>query len=237
MKALIMNSGIGKRMGEMTKHTNKCMAFITSDATIIDLQLQKLQRAGIREVVITTGPFADNLMNYVTERYPELQFTFVYNPEYANTNYIYSIALAEKELRDDLILMHGDLVFQYDVLEDMLHLNGSGMVVDTTLPLPEKDFKAVVEGDRITKVGIEFFDHAYAAQPLYKLDRKDWEIWLNRILLFCKKGTTNVYAENAFNEVSDQARIQYFDVHGRVCTEVDNLEDLKKVQQYKEQVQ
>ena len=230
MKALILNSGIGKRMGELTKTTNKCMAQIAEGQSILDLQLQKIEKAGIKEVVITTGPFADKLAEYVTSNYPNLTFTFVHNPIYDQTNYIYSIALAKEELHDDIILMHGDLVFQYDVFQEMLQYEGNAMVVDSTLPLPEKDFKAVVLDGKIRKVGIEFFDHAYAAQPLYKWNQKDWEIWLNKIVAFCEAGTTNCYAENAMNEVSDEFKLDYYDVKGRVCTEVDNLTDLANVQ-------
>ena len=110
------------------------------------------------------------------------------------------------------------------------------MVIDTTLALPEKDFKAVVEHDRITKVGIEFFEHAYAAQPLYKLDKEDWMKWLANIGVFCENQNCNVYAENAMNEISSQISLAPFDVHGRICTEVDNLEDLERVRKMMEPI-
>ena len=39
--------------------------------------------------------------------------------------------------------------------------------------VPEKDFKAVIKGNRIEKVGIEFFENAVAAQPLYKILKEE----------------------------------------------------------------
>lgn len=231
MKALILNSGIGKRMGELTKTKNKCMAEISEGITILDWQIRMLERVGISEVVITTGPFAEHLKEYVTGEYPQIHFEFRHNPLYDQTNYIYSIALAEDLLHDDIILMHGDLVYEESVLKDILDSDTSAMVVDQTLPLPEKDFKAVVKDGKIVKVGIEFFEDAYAAQPLYKLKKEDWQIWLDNILTFCENGTRSVYAENAMNEISGQIEIRPFDVNGRICTEVDNLEDLARVQE------
>lgn len=228
MKALILNSGIGKRMGELTRTKNKCMAEIGKDTTILDWQLKMLMKANVCQVVITTGPFADHLMQYATDRYPGIDFTFCHNPEYDKTNYIYSIALAANALNDDILLMHGDLIFEESVLLDILNSPDSAMVIDKTLALPEKDFKAVVPADKITKVGIEFFDNAYAAQPLYKLLKKDWDLWLENILNFCNKGNRNVYAENALNEISEQVEIYPLDVRGRLCMEVDNLEDLAR---------
>lgn len=229
MKALILNSGIGKRMGELTKTKNKCMAQIGKDTTIIDWQLQMLSKTGIRDVVITTGPFVEQLTEYVVSRYPEIHFTFRNNPLYDQTNYIYSIALAADALEGDILLMHGDLVFEESVLRDILEAKTSVMVIDKTLPLPEKDFKAVVPDSKIEKVGIEFFEQAYAAQPLYKLLKHDWSLWLANIERFCRDGIRDVYAEHALNEISEQLELYPFDVCGRICTEVDNLEDLQRV--------
>ena len=228
MRALILNSGIGKRMGELTKTKNKCMAEIGENTTIIDWQLQMLLKAGVSDVVITTGPFAEHLQEYVTGKYPQIAFTFCYNAEYDRTNYIYSIALAADVLDDDILLMHGDLVFEESVITDVLNAQTSVMVIDKSLPLPEKDFKAVVQDNTITKVGIEFFEQAYAAQPLYKLLKKDWSLWLANILKFCREDKRSVYAENALNEISGQLDVLPLDVDGRICMGVDNLEDLER---------
>lgn len=231
MRALILNSGIGKRMGELTKTKNKCMAQIGADTAIIDWQIKMLETAGISDVVMTTGPFAEDLTKYVTKRHKDVRFTFCRNPEYDRTNYIYSIALAADELSDDILLMHGDLVFEESVIRGILDAETSAMAVDRTLPLPEKDFKAVVSKGKIQKVGIEFFEQAYAAQPLYKLLKKDWSVWLDEILKFCGEGNRSVYAENALNGVSDRLEIRPYDVAGGVCMEVDNLDDLEKARE------
>ena len=100
------------------------------------------------------------------------------------------------------------------------------MTVSSTLPLPEKDFKAVINDGRISAVGIEFFENALAAQPLYKLKKEDWEEWLKNIERFCKSKNTSVYAENAFNEVSDRCKIVPLDVRNALCSEIDTQEDL-----------
>ncbi len=68
-----------------------------------------------------------------------------------------------------------------------------------------------------------------AAQPLYKLKKKDWKIWLDRIETFCEREETSCYAENAFNEVSDQCLIRPLDVEDSLCAEIDNPDDLKHV--------
>ena len=55
MKALILNSGTGSRMGILTSEHPKCMTEVSLTETIVSRQLRMLSEAGIREVVMTTG--------------------------------------------------------------------------------------------------------------------------------------------------------------------------------------
>ena len=219
-------------MGMITNEHPKCMTEISPNNTILSRQLRMLVSFGIEEVVITTGYYDKVLVEYCNALHLPLKYTFVKNPLYDKTNYIYSIYCAKEQLKDDdILLMHGDLVFESLVMEAVINDENSCMAVSSTLPLPEKDFKAVIQDGRIEKVGVEFFDHAVAAQPLYKIKKEDWLVWLTRIEAFCEDGNRNVYAENAFNEVSGQCKIVPCDIHDLLCSEIDTPEDLKVVNQ------
>ena len=230
MKALILNSGLGHRMGVITKEHPKCMTEISHRNTILSRQLRQLASYGIEEVVMTTGYYDKVLVDYCNVLHLPLKFTFVNNPLYAETNYIYSIYCAKELLKDDdIILMHGDLVFENLVLDAVIDTPHSCMAVSSTLSLPEKDFKAVVRDGRIEKVGIEFFDNALAAQPLYKILKEDWQVWLANIEKYCESDNRKCYAENAFNEVSGLCKIYPCDVMDMLCAEIDTPEDLEVV--------
>ena len=230
MKALILNSGLGHRMGVLTSEHPKCMTEISSTDTILSRQLRLISQAGIKEVVMTTGYFDSILVNYCHSLHLPLHFTFINNARYRETNYIYSIYCAREALKDDdILLMHGDLVFEASVLDDSLHFEHSCMKVSSTLPLPDKDFKAVVRDGRVYAVGIEFFDSAMEAQALYKLNKADWNLWLDKIADFCEHDNRKCYAEKAFNEISEECPIYAFDVKERLCSEIDTPEDLAVV--------
>lgn len=229
MKVLILNSGIGSRMGSLTLEHPKCMTEISGTDTILSRQLRLIAATGIKDVIITTGYFDDVLVKYCDSLNLPLNLIFVKNPLYAETNYIYSIYCAKQYLDDDILLMHGDLVFEASVLDDILAFKHSCMKVSSTILLPQKDFKAVIHEGRVEKVGIEFFDDAIEAQALYKINYADWRIWLDKICEFCKLGNRKFYAENAFNQVSDTCAIYAFDVKDRLCTEIDTPEDLAMV--------
>jgi len=231
MKALILNSGIGSRMGVLTSEHPKCMTEIDDRETIVSRQLKLLVKFGITEVVMTTGYFDRVLTDYCHGLGLPVQYQFVNNPIYNRTNYIYSIFLAKEYLNDDIVLLHGDLVFEESVLFDALSFPKSCMTVSSTIPLPSKDFKAVIFEDRIVKVGVEFFENALAAQPFYKLCQQDWNVWLDRIIGFCEAGKVSCYAENALNEVTDRCYIYPLDIQNRLCNEIDTPEDLKDITQ------
>lgn len=216
-------------MGTLTSEHPKCMTEIIGTDTIISRQLKMLKVAGIKDIVITTGYYDSVLMKYVDTLDLNLSITYINNPLYRETNYIYSIYCAKEYLDDDILLLHGDLVFEESVLQELLSCKQSCMKVSSTTPLPEKDFKAVVKNGYVEKVGIEFFDSAMEAQAMYKMNRNDWMIWLERICVYCENNNRKCYAEVALNDVCDKCNIIALDVKDRLCTEIDNIEDLEKV--------
>ena len=207
------------------------MTQVTDKDTILSRQLRQLVGAGITEIVITTGPFDKILIEYCESLNLPVQFTFINNPDYAKTNYIYSLYLARNHLKSDILLLHGDMVFEDIVLRNLLQCPNSCMVVSSSLELPEKDFKAVILNDHITGIGVNFFENAVAAQPIYKLNKKDWIIWLKKICEYCENGNTDCYAEDALNEVSDRCIIYPFDVKNHLCNEIDTIDDLVMVRE------
>ena len=229
MKALILNSGRGARMGVLTSEHPKCMTELNPHETILSRQLKLLADAGVEDVIITTGYFDSVLVNYCNSLELPLHITFVKNPIYDKTNYIYSIYCAKDYLDDEIILMHGDLVFENEVFDKVISSESSCMVVSSTLPLPEKDFKAQVKDGKVQKVGVDIFNEAMEAQALYKLNRKDWKLWLDKIVEFCESDKRSVYAENALNELKGTANITALDVENSLCAEIDNPEDLAVV--------
>lgn len=73
------------------------------------------------------------------------------------------------------------------------------------------------------------FEQAIAAQPVYKLRRHDWHLWLDKIASLCEAGDTKIYAEDALNLVTDKCLIRALDIKGLLCSEVDTPEDLAVV--------
>ena len=238
MKALIFNSGIGKRMGELTAHCPKSMVHLYNDETIFERQIRLLQEAGITEVVITTGPYPE-MLKYICSKpcYRNMHFEFPHNEIYDASNYIYSMYKARDLLDDDILMMHGDLVFDRSLIPSLLkNREPDTCLINKYKSLPEKDFKGRIVDNELREVGINIFDNnCYAFQPLYKLSKKVMKAWINNVIKFVESNNINVYAENAFNEVSKGLGIRPVSYANHFIDEVDNKDDLARVNKEIEQ--
>lgn len=230
MKAIIFNSGLGKRMGELTKNNPKSMVKLYNGETIFDRQIRILSECGIKEFIITTGPFKEQLEE-ASKKFTNCNFNFVHNPLYQETNYIYSMYLAKDYLDDDVLLLHGDLVFNKKLVQKILSDNNPSVgLINEEKELPEKDFKARVNGGLLKEVSINIFDSdCYAFQPLYKLAKNDLKKWNLQIEKYVKENNVNVYAENALNDILDEINITTLSYKNYYIDEIDNEEDYIRV--------
>ena len=227
MIALLLNSGLGSRMGDETREHPKCMTSITEKETIISWQVKLLERVGITEAVVTTGHLSDMLQDYLRSLDTPIRFHFVHNPRYRETNYLYSMYLARELLAgQDVLSLHGDLVMHPAVMEKLAASPVSAVTVDTTLPLPEKDFKGRIRDGRLMEVGVNVFGpDCLELQPAYRFLARDFTRWMQEIERFVEAGNDRVYAENAFNAAWEDIPVYPLDVQGLLCAEIDNQED------------
>ena len=232
MKALIFNSGLGKRMGDLTKNCPKSMVKLLNGETIFHRQLRLLKECGITDIVVTTGPFKEQIMEVTRNKeFNNMKFTFVENPIYDQTNYIYSMYLAREYLDDDFITLHGDLVFNRRLLEKVLASDLESLVtINRKKALPEKDFKGRIIDGKLQEVSISIFDdNCFALQPMYKLSKDVLQQWLAKVSEFIENGINTVYAENAFNEILPSLSVYEFSYENDFIDEIDNPIDLERV--------
>lgn len=230
MKAIIFNSGLGSRMVGLTEKNPKCMVKLYNGETIFERQIRILSECGIKDFIVTTGPFKEQLYE-VADKFKDLNFKFVANDDYKNTNYIVSMNNANEYLDDDVLLLHGDLVFNKNLVVKLLNnKNKSVCLYNEEKKLPEKDFKGRFRDNKLLEVSVNIFDNdCYAFQPLYKLEKKDLQLWKDKVSEFVENGNVKVYAENALNEITDRVNIIGMSYKDDYIDEIDNEEDYKRV--------
>ena len=231
MKALILASGLGVRLNPLTEIRPKCLVKVL-DKTILDYQLNALYENNIKDVVITTGHLEDKIVSFTTKYKNKFNFTLVHNAIYDKTNYIYSIYKAKEELNDDIILIHGDLVFDNQVLTELLKSQHENSVIIEKNNQPQNDFKAACENNKITEISVNLFKkNCHFLAPLYKFSKNGFSKWMDKIEEYVNQNQVTCYAENALNELlGKEIDLHAVYIKNWLCMEIDNVDDLKAVQ-------
>ncbi len=225
-------------MGELTSNRPKCLVEIGAGETILGRQLKILSGLGLEDILITTGPFEDQIRDYAASRPEKVQVSLVNNPAYEVTNYIYSLVLAGEQMGgfipEEIILLHGDLVFDAVVVEKLLaDGNKNAVLTNPHVTLPEKDFKAELENGLVKKIGVDVFGaNCVFLIPFYRLSGEAFRAWLAEMERFRERGDLKVYAENALNNLLPELNLHPVELKGEFCMEIDDRDDLEKAKNY-----
>jgi histidinol-phosphate/aromatic aminotransferase/cobyric acid decarboxylase-like protein/CTP:molybdopterin cytidylyltransferase MocA len=113
MQAVILAAGRGRRMEPLSARCHKALLEIAG-TTILGRALDSLLAAGVAPVTVVTGHREDDIVSFVTSRYPGAPVRFVTNHRYASTNNIVSLALALESISydADVIVVECDLLFE-----------------------------------------------------------------------------------------------------------------------------
>jgi len=110
VRAIILAAGQGTRLMPYTKDRPKCLVELAGKS-LLDHQLDRLHRQGIREVAVVTGYHAESLKGRNCKTF--------YNAEFASTNMVASLMKAQSWLTrgEDILILYGDVLFEQRVLD------------------------------------------------------------------------------------------------------------------------
>ncbi|MAF51268.1 MAG: class I and II aminotransferase [Nanoarchaeota archaeon] len=129
MQAVILAAGMGKRLLPITEDIPKCMVEVAGVPMVIR-NLDQLSKLGtVTEVIIVVGYKKDKVKDLIGEQHNNLKITYVDNDDYNTTNNIYSLWLARDNIKENFILMEGDIVFEYKVLEELMNQTEENIIL------------------------------------------------------------------------------------------------------------
>jgi choline kinase len=147
VKAVILAAGQGIRLRPLTSHLPKCLVQINGKS-ILQYQLEALDSVGIRNCVVVVGFMAQQVQEYFGSKFANIDLTYVLNECFKETNNLYSLWLAKQHLRNNTILIEGDILFDRLLLEDIGRSQHPNVAVvdkfrshmDGTVVLPKEGF-------------------------------------------------------------------------------------------------
>ena len=116
MKAFILAAGVSRRLYPETYNTPKCLLDV-GGKPIINYQLEAIQNIGIDSVTMIIGYHREMLVEHVTKNFPGINFDFIINNHYFETNTAYSVYLGRENLISDVqLLMNADVIYPPELI-------------------------------------------------------------------------------------------------------------------------
>ena len=240
MQAVILAAGNGTRLRPLTDHLPKCLVEVGGQP-ILQYQLEALCEAGVRECIIVVGHRAAQVRSAFGTRFRGLSITYVENKVFETTNNIYSLWLARREITGDLLLLEGDVIFEPDLLTDLLDLpHENTAVVDRYRP-PMNGTVILAHGDWASAMVLKAdqrpgFDYGRALKTvnIYRFsDRAVQGELMPAIGGYVRQGLTGHYYEVAIARAIAEGAIQLHVLRTgpRAWAEVDTVDDLVEAEQ------
>jgi L-glutamine-phosphate cytidylyltransferase len=151
-EAIILAAGIGSRLRQVHRGVPKCLVPVAG-RPILEWQLRSLVEVGADRVVIVTGYEAERVRRQARSLNLPLELAFVENPEYRSTNVLSSWALGSEFLSDTHFYMHGDTVFEPELLRRLAVERTDGIVLTVDRrPCGDEEMKVATSAGRIKAI-------------------------------------------------------------------------------------
>ena len=130
MKAIILLAGKGKRISDSIKEPHKSLIPISGHAALWYL-INNILNAGIVNIIAVTGFHGDAVKEYLCKAFPDVSIQFAVNKRYETTNNLASVLCAKPFIEeDDFIVINGDMIFDYHILERIKEKQESSVAID-----------------------------------------------------------------------------------------------------------
>jgi len=147
MKAIIIASGRGTRLLPLTENKAQCLLEVGNE-TILEHQIKILESCGIKDIYVITGHCAEQ----VEEKYKG-RAEFIFNPFYKHTGIAMSLWFARNRVKDDFVSLYSDILFDKNILKDLLTTKGDICIAVDRKKSKEEDEKVVIKDGLVRNIG------------------------------------------------------------------------------------
>ena len=102
---------MGTRLMPITAKIPKCLVPLRGK-TILEWQIEVAQSIGIEDIIVITG--------FRSEAIQIPGITKVHNPQYKNSNMVYSLFCAEPLMKPEFVISYGDIVYSPEILSRLI---------------------------------------------------------------------------------------------------------------------
>jgi len=165
MRYLILAAGSGKRMGGALAGLPKCLIDIHGEPLLGRLLRQIRQHDAAADVQVVVG-YRRELVEPLAEG-----CRIVCNPFFDITGINASLWFARDAFDEPLMVIHGDVVLSDELAAELLAAPAESLVAYDSSVLDAREINVTVEGERVTRFGVNFAGYSGAYAGILKLSR------------------------------------------------------------------
>jgi choline kinase len=153
MKAVILAAGVGSRIRPLTENCPKSLLKV-GGRTILEMMISHIRDCGITEIVFVLGYLQEQIKEYVSHNFPELNTHFITNEQYVTTNTGFSLMLARDLVANaSFIKFDADVVFDKAILSQLIRCeHDNALCIDKNIQLDAEEVKVIIkEQNRVLK--------------------------------------------------------------------------------------
>jgi choline kinase len=229
---VILAAGRGRRLSEdvdLEKIGPKCLLTING-YTLLERMVSDLVSFDVDTINIVVGYKAETVQSVCTtlsKKYGA-SFNLVNNNDYLSTNTAYSLDIGLDDVEDgDVVIFNGDMLYDYNILKNILATKQTAISVDNKKVLTEESFKLRIINNRIEEMGkttpIEKATGEFIG--ISTISGRDLEE-AKRLLKVLISDDLNNYYDLIYQSISKSGNLAYSFTNGLKWTEIDDIHDL-----------
>ena len=231
MKAFILAAGVSRRLYPETYNIPKCLLDV-GGKPIINYQIEALQNTGIDCVTMIIGYHREMLIDHLKTSFPNINFNFIINHHYFETNTAYSVYLGSDILKSDThLLMNADVIYPPELITRIIEAENETVLAVDIKKCGREEVK-VIEGNnnRITAIGKELIEENCLGEFLgvAKLSKEFNQKFVDSLTRLINAGGKSDYFEAGMHPLLEKTDVYYCDVSDLPCLEIDFIEDLNE---------
>ena len=241
--AVILAAGMGSRLQFVTKDEIPKGLMKVNGKSLVERSIEKLRSVGVNKIYIVTGH-----LNQLYDEFAEGKgyIQTVKNRRYRTTGSMASLAVLKDELKEDFLLLEGDLIYEvYGLIQainfperDCVLLSGktnSGdecyvEVRDDNLYKISKDKSQIKEvyGELvgISKISIDLFKEMIKEN---KRHNDEESYWFDNNAASAKEKNKKYDYESAIFDVAARRKVGYLKIENLVWGEIDDENHLERI--------
>lgn len=232
MIGVILAAGRGRRLSEdvdLEKIGPKCLLTING-YTLLERMVSDLVSFDVDTINIVVGYKAETVQSVCTtlsKKYGA-SFNLVNNNDYLSTNTACSLDIGLDDVEDgDVVIFNGDMLYDYNILKNILATKQTAISVDNKKVLTEESFKLRIINNRIEEMGkttpIEKATGEFIG--ISTIAGRDLEE-AKRLLKVLISDDINNYYDLIYQSISKSGNLAYSFTNGLKWTEIDDIHDL-----------